>query len=148
LGASNTSGVGCHLDDPPEIHDDDAIGDVPDDPKIVADEEVGQAEGSLRSMNRFSTCAWIDTSSAATASSHTSSSGGHRQRAGDADAAALPARQLMGEAGLEAGIQADTSERFIDNAGNFARGTRLCTSGASPTMVSTRERGLSEAYGS
>ena len=54
---------------------DDAIADVLDDAEVVADEEVGEVERRRRSMNRFSTCAWIDTSSAATDSSQTRNSG-------------------------------------------------------------------------
>ena len=55
---------------------DDAVGDVLDDAEIVADEEIGELELAARSsMNRLRTCAWIETSSAATASSQTSNSG-------------------------------------------------------------------------
>ena len=41
------------------------------------------------------TCAWIETSSAETGSSQTISFGLHRQRAGDADALALAAGELV-----------------------------------------------------
>ena len=30
------------LDDAPEIHDRDSVADMPDDPEIVADENIGQ----------------------------------------------------------------------------------------------------------
>ena len=46
-------------------------------------------------MNRFRICAWIDTSNAATASSHTSTSGCTAKRPGDPNALTLAAAELM-----------------------------------------------------
>ena len=48
-----------------------------------------------RSISRLMTCAWIDTSSAETGSSPMMSFGIERQRAGDADALALAAGELV-----------------------------------------------------
>jgi hypothetical protein len=44
----------------------------------------------FKSMNRFSTCAWIDTSRAATGLVADEEFGRHRERASDADAARWP----------------------------------------------------------
>ena len=50
--------------------------DVPHDAEIVRDEEVGEARARCcKSASRFSTWAWIETSSAETGSSATSSFG-------------------------------------------------------------------------
>ena len=62
----------------------------------MGDEEVGEAElAACRSSSRLITCAWIETSSAETGSSQTISFGLDRERAGDADALALAARELV-----------------------------------------------------
>ena len=74
------------LDDAAEIHDHGAVRDVLDHAEVVADEEIGEASSSRSRMNRFSTCALIDTSSAATDSSHTRKSGS------TASARAMPMR--------------------------------------------------------
>ena len=47
------------------------------------------------SSSRLMICAWIETSSADTGSSHTMNEGSHRERARDADALPLSARQLV-----------------------------------------------------
>ena len=69
-------GRGRGLDDLAEVHDRDPVGDVAHDREVVADEQVGEAAArSRRSASRFSTWAWIDTSSALTGSSSTTRSG-------------------------------------------------------------------------
>ena len=73
------------LDDVPEIHHGDAVGDVAHHREVVRDEQVGDAELALQLLSRLTICAWIDTSSADTGSSHTISSG-------DASARAMPMR--------------------------------------------------------
>ena len=60
------------------------------------------------------TCAWIDTSSADTGSSQTISFGLDRQRAGDADALALAAGELVRIAAHVVGLQADRLEQLDD----------------------------------
>ena len=65
-------------------------------------------------MNRFSTCAWIETSSAAVDSSQTSTCGLHRERPGDADAGALPARELVRIAPPARRIEPDPPHHLAD----------------------------------
>ena len=59
------------------------------------------------------TCAWIDTSSADTGSSHDDELRLDRQRAGDADALALPAGELVRVAVDEARVQADQRQQLL-----------------------------------
>ncbi len=65
-------------------------------------------------------CAWIETSSAETGSSQTMKDGPEDERAGDADALALAARELVREAGQLAALQADVLERFGDAVAQLA----------------------------
>ena len=93
------------------------------------------------------TCAWIETSSAETGSSQTISFGAHRERAGDADALALAARELVRVAAHVVGVQAHRLEQ-VDDAGLVlapaSSASRWIVS-ASPMMAPTVMRGLSEA---
>jgi hypothetical protein len=57
-----------------------------DHAQIVADEEVGEPNSSWRSMSRFRTCAWTETSRAETGSSATMTAGS------SARARAMPSR--------------------------------------------------------
>ena len=86
IGRGVKLGRESRLDDTPQIHDDDAIADVLDHAQVVADEKIRRFNADFKSMNRFSTCAWIDTSSAATDSSQTRNSGA------TASARAMPMR--------------------------------------------------------
>ena len=72
-------------------------------------------------MNRFSTCAWIDTSSAAIDSSQTRNSRLHRERARDADAGALAAGELVREAAHERRIEPDAVQLQADVLDLLAR---------------------------
>ena len=60
------------------------------------------------------TCAWIDTSSAEIGSSQTMKLGCDGQRAGDADALALAARELVRVAIGEVRVQADDAQQLLD----------------------------------
>jgi hypothetical protein len=61
----------------------------------VGDEEVGQAELALQVLEQVDDLRLHDTSSAETGSSQTMSFGLERERAGDADALALAAGELV-----------------------------------------------------
>ena len=74
--------------------------------------------------NRFSTCAWIDTSSAATASSD-DDGGLERQRARDANALALAARELVRITLRIAWVQPDLAHQPGHVIGLVARGHQL-----------------------
>ena len=62
--------------------------------QVVADEQVGELPLRCRSFMMLSTCACTDTSSALVGSSQTRNSGSVAS-AGDGDALALPARELV-----------------------------------------------------
>ena len=95
------------------------------------------------------TCAWIDTSSADTGSSATMNSRLDRQRAGDADALALPARELVRIAARVLGREADQLRAARRSASaRAAPGCRPCVASASPSVSPTRRRGFRLAYGS
>ena len=81
-----------------------------------------------RSCSRLTTCAWIDTSSAETGSSATSSFGLSVERAGDADALALAAGELVGVAVVVLGVEPDDLEQLLHpRAAPCFFGTMLCT---------------------
>ena len=67
-----------------------------DHAQIVRDEQIGQvAYSSCSSCNKLMICAWIDTSSDDTGSSADDELGTDGERAGNADALALSAAELM-----------------------------------------------------
>ena len=68
---------------------------------------------ALRSCSRLSTTACTDTSSAAVGSSRITSFGLQRDRARDADAGLLAARQLMREPVEQIERQADLPRQFL-----------------------------------
>ena len=59
----------------PEVHDRHPVRDVADHREVVGDEQIGHPELSWRSSSRLTTPAWMETSSAETGSSSTSSLG-------------------------------------------------------------------------
>ena len=101
-------------------------------------------------MNRFSTCAWIDTSSAATDFVADEELGLDRERARDADARALAAGELVRVAAHQRRVEPDAIEHAVADVLDLLprRDRGRARRGASPTMSTTRMRGLSDAYGS
>ena len=63
------------LDDLAEVHDRDALREVPHDGQVVGDEEERDAQLLLDLLRRLTTWAWMETSSAETGSSATISFG-------------------------------------------------------------------------
>ena len=111
------------LDDAAEVHDGDAVGDVADDAEVVRDEEVGQVEVAAGgSCSRLRICAWIETSSADTGSSQTISFGRQRERARDADALPLAARELVRIAVVVLRVEADAVHQLLHRAADVALG--------------------------
>ena len=97
------------LDDHAVLHHEHAVAQVADDAEVVRDEEVAHARDSrCRSTSRSRICAWIETSSADTASSSTITDGPRGQRARDGDPLTLaageaerePVEHRVGEADL------------------------------------------------
>ena len=114
----------------------------------MRDEDVGEAEIDLRSMSRLRICDWIDTSSAETGSSSTTSFGSQRNRPGNADALALAAGKFMRVAPASIGVEANQLREApapwpcARRAADAMDMERLGDDG--PTVM----RGSSEAYGS
>ena len=116
-----------------------------DDAEIVADEEVGQIEGLSQIHEQVDDLRLdrdVERGDGLVAHQELRV---HCERARDADAAPLPAGELVRIAALKVGIEADPRSMSATNSARPDRCTRPCTSGASPTIVSTRMRGLSEA---
>ena len=78
-----------------------------------------------RSLSRLRICAWTDTSSADTGSSQTISFGFDRERARDADALALAAGELVREAVVVLGVEADDLEQLLHAALDLGVGAEL-----------------------
>ena len=89
---------------------------------------------SCRSSSRFTTPAWIDTSSAETGSSSTSERRVEREGASDADALALTARELVRVAVRVMAVQPDERQQLFDTrpviAGHLVDDERLRDRGA------------------
>ena len=101
------------LDDLAQVHHRDPVADVPHHRQVVGDEHVGEPSSSCRSASRLMIWAWIETSSAETGSSQTTSFGLQRQRPGDADPLALAAGELGREAVVVLGVQPDQLHQLL-----------------------------------
>ena len=83
-------------------------------PRSWAMNTYASPSSAWRSSSRFTTPAWIDTSSAETGSSSTSSSGLSDRAARDADALALATRELVRVAGRVLGVETDELHELLD----------------------------------
>ena len=86
------------LDDPPEVHDDHAVGEVLDDAEVVGDEEVGDAEVALQldeEVEHLGLDALVQRRHRLVADDELRVGG---ERAGDRYALELAAGELVGEA--------------------------------------------------
>ena len=101
-----------------------------------------------RSLRRFRICACTETSSAETGSSQMISFGLMASARAIADALALTARELVREAVVVLGVQADDLEQLLDAALAVGSVPMPWTSSGSATIAPTRLRAFSEAYGS
>ena len=99
-------GVGVHrvlvesssvadLDDLAEVHDGDAVGDVPDDRQVVGDEDVGEAELVLQVLEQVDDLRLDRHVEGGDRLVADDELGLERERAGDADALALAAGELV-----------------------------------------------------
>ena len=113
--------------------------------QVVGDEQVGQPEARCRSCSRFTICAWTETSSAETGSSHDDQLGLDRQRAGDADALALAAGELVRIAPRMLGRRPDAVQQLGDPLAPRRPAAMPCSRSGSAIVSPTVMRGLSEA---
>src|SRR6185437_5211086 len=110
------------LDDAAEIHDGDAVGEVLDDAEIMADEEIGEAEGLAQldeEVQHLRLDRDVERRHRLVADDEFRL---HRQRPGDADAGALPAGELMRVAAHIGRVEADAAQQLVDIGGEFGAG--------------------------
>ena len=107
MGRANTSSARRRLHDAAEVHDHDAVGEVAHHAEVVADEEIGEAELLAQADEQVQHLRLdrdVERGDRLVADQEARL---HRERAGDADAAALPAGELVREAPREARVEAD-----------------------------------------
>ena len=103
------------LDEAAGAHHGDAVGDVVDDREVVADEQVGEAELLLQVLEQVEDLRLdrdVERGDRLVADHHV---GTQRQRARDADALALAAREGVRVAAEMAAVEADQLEQLGDH---------------------------------
>ena len=102
------------FDDAPEIHDDDAIGQIAHDAEVVADEQIGEVERALQvheQVQHLRLDRHVERGHRLVAYEEL---GLHGERAGDADARALAARELVRIAAHQRRIETDAVQHRGD----------------------------------
>ena len=118
-------------------------------PRSCAMKTYVRSNSSCRSSSRFTTCAWIETSSAETGSSATISCGLSASARATPMRWRWPPENSCGIAVDVVGRQADDLEQLAHAPADLARARRSrWMRNGSPTIWPTRLRGLSDAYGS
>ncbi len=98
-----------------EVHHHHFVGHVLDHAEVVRDEHIAGAElSACRSMNRFRIWAWMETSSAETGSSATTTAGFRIIARAIAMRWALAAREHVGITAQMLGAQADLGDQRLD----------------------------------
>jgi hypothetical protein len=101
------------LDDPPEVHDRDPVADLPDHAQVVADEDVRQAEPIAQADEQVHDLGADRDVERRDRLVEDEDRGLGGERAGDADALALAARQLVRIALGQRGGRADHAEQLL-----------------------------------
>ena len=127
----------------------DPVGDLVDDREVVGDEQQPEAEARARgSTSRFAICACADASSddeRLVEHEHGRVGG---EGAGDRDALALTARELVRDSARPRPAAGPTRSRSsATRRGRSSRPARPRIASASAIWRPTRRRGLSDAYG-
>ena len=132
-----------------EVHDHDAVRDVAHDVQVVRDEDVGQAELALQVLQEVENLSLhrdVERGHGLVADDQLRVDG---ERARDADPLPLAAGELVREAVVMLGVQADDLEHLLHAALAARRRCRpRAPRAAPPTMSPTRFRGFSDACGS
>src|SRR4051812_2808926 len=137
-----------NLDDAPEIHDGNAVADVPHDAEIMADEQQSEAELAAqleKQIDDLRLDRHIERGHRLVADDHV---GLHGKRARDRDTLALSAGKLVRKPAGEIGIEPDRREPFRDISRRLGAAHQSCASGPSAIARPTRMRGSSDANGS
>ena len=113
------------LDDLAEVHDHHPVGDVAHDVQVVRDEDVGEAEVALQVLEQVQDLRLhrdVERRDRLVADDQLRVDG---ERARDADALALAAGELVREAVVVLGVQADDLEQLLDAALDLRVGAEL-----------------------
>ena len=102
------------LDDVAEVHHRDAVGDVVDDREVVGDEDVGQTELLAQLLHQVDDLRLHRDVQGAHRFVRDDERGVRRERAGDADALALTAGELVRITRGVLGLEADAVEEVLD----------------------------------
>ena len=102
------------LDDLAEVHDGDAVGDVADDRQVVRDEDVRQAEVALERLEQVHDLRADRDVERGHRLVEDDQLRVERERARDADALALAARELVREPVRMLGREADGAQQLVD----------------------------------
>lgn len=118
-----------HLDQASPAHDRDPVRDLRHHGEVVRDEHVGQAELSLEVGQQVEDGRLDGDVEGAGGFVEHEQPGAEREGAGDGDALALAARELVRVTVLDRGVQADGFEEFahpfpVAGAGAAGRGPR------------------------
>ena len=137
------------LDDAAEIHDGDAVGDVAHHGEIVGDEDVGEPQPLLQlheQVHHLRLDRHVERRDRLVADDEARV---ERERAGDADALALAAGELVRIALGHVGQQADHARSARRRARDRHRGSPAtpCTSSGSPMMSRTCHARIERAVG-
>ena len=137
------------LDDLAEVHDRDPVGDVPDDGQVVRDEEVREVEVALQALEQVHDLRLdgdVERRDGLVADDEVRV---EREGAGEADALALAAGELVRIAGGGVGGQADDLEQLAHALARLACGSAMpWTRSGSLTIRPTLWRGFRDAKGS
>jgi hypothetical protein len=126
------------LYEPPEIHHRDAVADVPDDGQVVGDEQVREPELALELLEQVDDLRLDRHVECADRLVGDDEVRPERERAGDADALALAAREFVRVPLAVVGVEPDGLEQIPDAIPPIG----------SDTMPAAVIRGLRLAYGS
>ena len=109
------------LDELAQVHDGEPVGDVADDAEVVRDHEVGEPEPLRRSRMRFRIWARRRDVEPRGRLVGDEELGLKRERARDADAPRLPARELVRVLAAELGRELDHLQQLVDRIPLLAR---------------------------
>ena len=137
------------LDDLAEVHHRDLGAEVPHDREVVGDEQERDVELPLQVLEQVDDLRLDRHVERGDRLVGDQQLGVQGQRAGDADALALAAGELVGVAVVVLRVEPDDLEQLLDPAaGSASSGTILWIASGAPTIEPTVCRGFSEVYGS
>ena len=141
--------AGADFDDFAEVHDGDAVGDVPHDGQVVGDEQVGEVEFALQVVEEVDDLGLDGDVEGGDGFVGDDQFRAQGQGAGDADALALAAGEFVGVAVVVLGAEADQFEQVVGLRVWRPWGVLMPWTWIGAAMIEpTVWRGLSDEYGS